>query len=210
MSSDIADEIIRELSKENPVIGAKGQTYNDLKPPNYDLARTFFGTMAKVIVNGSSAQYRTVSVYDASEKRSDPSQFHVQNFIEESEFHGGTFSDFERNKTIVSKIPVWDENVNPPELLELRDGYRVIVKDPIVKKTSLIIPSIMPLDKNSITDVPDNYDHPNPGDFYKLNQENGEVQFYFENTGAYEISYLVWNGDINKDISPTAMTSEII
>lgn len=171
----------------------------------------FWGSVAAVLTNGDKEEYRELKVYDGTPKRSKPVQNHLDHFIPEDRFHTPSsppatdFTDFERNKEDVSLVPVFTP---PSTLTSIRNGYRVIIRDNIIKSTSIIIYTIVALDRTEENDIPESYDHVSPGSNYIINQKDEEFQLFFEEKGAYSIKYGVWNGDINENSEPIPIPLE--
>lgn len=216
--ASIGERIVQAMATVNHRVGdGEIETFNNPSmkaPPEFQeqLIR-LWEAIGSAIVGATEAEiFREVRIYDGSPKRSEPTETHVDNFIPEEEFNEMLDPDYEtpygRNKTDDTEYPVYNLIPDPPEILEFRRGYRVIITDEFIQKNSIVRYQIEYLDRNLENDIPETYNHVSPGNVAIVNKEDGEIQFSFENKGAYFIRYGIWNGPRNEDSEPEAIPYE--
>jgi hypothetical protein len=208
MSRELGRKILRAQMEVNPIVNSvdgtrmfdPGMVDEEFNDQTCDL----LGAMGKAIQTASSEEYREIRIYDGTQKRSDPTEIHLDHYIPEENFHSGSpdYSPYKRNKEDSTDVVIWDINLIPPEISESRNGYRLIIKDSLVNKQSVIRYSLEALDKDLENDLPDEYEHTSPGSTYIINKDAGEWQLFFERKGAYYLRYGVWNDARNVDSAP--------
>ncbi len=210
--AEIGKKVYEAIQTVNPQLGAnKDERFDDhvleeYKQQTIDL----WEAIGTAIISAPEVEiFRELKVYDGSNKRSEPTEFHIDHFIPEEQFDEVSDPDYMtpygRNKFDATNVPEFDITVNPGVLEDVRKGFRVIIRDIEVKKNSIIRYQIEALDRNLENDIPDDYQHVSPGSTYIINKENGELQLFFENKGTYFIRYGIWNGPRNEDSEPHAI-----
>jgi len=166
----------------------------------------FWDAIGKALDENTSKElFFEVKVYDGSAKRSNASENHKNNFIPEFNINNVTDPDYtiyKRNKIDITFVPEYDLVEDPPIIESIRNGYRVVIKNSIVNKDSIIRPIVVALDLNEENDLPSNYEHKDPSFTYIISQTSGEFQMFFSNVGCFYIKYGVWNGSRNVDHEP--------
>lgn len=217
----IGADVVKAIREVNPFIGSNAdERINDHIAEEFNQQTEDLWDAIGNAIAGGGVEYRRAFIYDGSQKASNDSEFHSNHFIPEAEMHDETGTSayesvrqYEYNTDVFANVPVHrrqdeDGAGDPPsdELTEIRDGYRLIIKDTKVKETSFILPSLKMMPKNSETDIKQSYIYFNPGDYNVILTKNGLFQLFVENKGCYFLDYIIFNGEVNKDDRPVAIS----
>lgn len=205
-------KVFSALQQLNPQVGSNpDETMNNHALQEFEQQTIdTWEAIGSAIIGAQNVEiFRELKVYDGSNKRSVPTEIHIDHFIPEEQFDEMDDPDYQtpfgRNKIDATDVPEFNTQVDPAELENVRKGFRVIIKDNEIRKNSIVRYQIEALDRNLENDIPDTYDHVSPGATYIINKENGELQLFFENKGAYFIRYGIWNGPRNEESDPRAI-----
>lgn len=144
-------------------------------------------------------QFREILLFDGSTGRDFKPLPNC--FIPEFEFKTGSdYEDFQENKEDQTLVPTFAD----PDVLDFVDlGYRVVIHDDKISYDSIIFFEFIALERGETNNLPDNFKHVSPGAYYVISQKDGEIQLHIQYKSCWRLRYMIADGELNKDSSPT-------